>query len=140
MLNISSIFPIDWSSFIPDMIISFVTLLIPLIAQYLITIKPLKKENSDLQKKLKSYSTDIIDNYLNQLDNESARLGKRLIEIENEFQNFLDAQTGHRDEFEYIEFVNNKSSYEEDIDHLNNEIINIQLRKLEFIKKNRDIF
>lgn len=130
----------NWTSFAPDLIVSFISLLIPLVSQYFIAIKPLKDKNNTLQKKLDEYSTDIIDIHLEQLNKEAERLTLRLKTMEDDFERFLAAKPKRFNEIEYIEFVGYKTTYEEDIDKLTEDIMNIQLRKLNFIKENRKIF
>ena len=54
----------DWSSFIPDLVISLITLAIPLLIQHHAIVKPLIKKNNELQKNIDIHTHRAIGEYL----------------------------------------------------------------------------
>lgn len=118
----------NWSSFLPDLIIALISATIPLFIQYIITIKPLRKENSQLSKKLEQYSNNLIDDYIAIAKEEQSILLDQLNHAKSEYKRMqeYDLENGFSSQIQYLEF-------HQDMERLDDEIKGL----IEKLKKNR---
>lgn len=129
---IKAIFPGDWSTLLPDLLIGVISAAVPLLIQYWITIKPLQKSNKELTLKLNNYSEKIIDEYIKILDDELEMLKNDLVRIEERLR------------FAYEELEPNTSHYNNeifeasaDLDKCLNRMKQIPIDKMKFINDSK---
>lgn len=118
----------DFSSFVPDLIVSVLSIIFPLTFQYLLTIKPLKQSNKELQNKLNKYSNDLIEEYialLKEEQNENKELVKELQAKYDELIEFNSSSNLHMIEID------------EQINIAKDRIQEIPLDILDFIEKHK---